>query len=259
MCLIIFAYKSHPKYSLILAANRDEFYSRPTAIANFWEDAPQILAGRDLVAGGTWLGITKKGRFATITNYREPFAESGIKSRGLLTKDFLEGQDYSENYLRKIEAGKNDYSGFNLLVGDFSQEQNEIFYFSNRDANGIRKLSSGIYGLSNHLLDTNWHKVELSKKRFTSVIESSEKFSSDDLFEVLADTLPAFDEKLPVTGVGIERERILSSPFIKTDIYGTRTSTILTIDYGNQVNFVEKTFIGEIGEMKRRFMIEKNP
>ena len=177
MCLILFAYKSHPKFPLILAANRDEFYSRPTAIANFWDDKTQIFGGRDLVAGGTWLGLSKNGRFAALTNYRDPFAKSGIKSRGLLTKDFLAGQDSPENYLRKIESVKTDYSGFNLLVGDFGREQNEMFYFSNQDANGIRKLSAGIYGLSNHLLDTNWHKVEISKERFTSVIKNSEQFS----------------------------------------------------------------------------------
>lgn len=256
MCLIIFAYKSHPKYPLIFASNRDEFYSRPTAVADFWEDAPQVLAGRDLVADGTWLGITKTGRFAAITNYREPFAESGIKSRGLLTKYFLEGQESPENYLLKIEAEQNDYSGFNLLIGDFGKEKKEMFYFSNRDEGGIRELSAGIYGLSNHLLDTNWHKVVKSKKRFTSIIESSANFSSDDLFEILADTLPASDENLPITGVGMERERILSSPFIKTDTYGTRASTILTIDNENHLNFVEKTFIGSIGEVEQNFVFE---
>lgn len=258
MCLIIFAYKSHPKYSLILAANRDEFYSRPTAIANFWEDAPQILAGRDLAAGGTWLGITKTGRFTAITNYRDPFAESGIKSRGLLTKNFLEGQDLPENYLQKIEIEKNEYSGFNLLVGAFGEEQKDMFYFSNRDAGGIKELSAGIYGLSNHLLDTDWHKVETSKKRFTSFIKNSEDFSSEDLFEILSDSSPAPEEKLPETGVGIEKERILSSPFIKTEIYGTRASTFLTIDYENQVNFVEKTFVGLIGEVRQNFVFENN-
>ena len=253
MCLIIFAEDAHPRYKFILAANRDEFYARPTAPAEFWSDAPEILAGRDLTAGGTWLGITKNGRFAAVTNYRDPTAPSGIKSRGDLTKDFLKGDDSAENYLRAIEKSKDDYSGFNLLVGNFGGVEDELFYFSNRGEK-IEKLTGGIYGLSNALLDTNWHKVEKSKTRFTEILQASDEIEFAQLSEILADRSAADDDELPNTGVGIERERILSSAFIETEVYGTRSSSVLLIERTGKIVFVEKTFGDAAGEIKYEFL-----
>lgn len=258
MCLILFAYRAHPRYQLILAANRDEFYSRPTAAAAFWSDEPQILAGRDLAAGGAWLGITKSGRFAAVTNYRNPSAPSGKKSRGDLTKDFLNGNEPPENYLRAIEKAKNDYSGFNLLAGCFGREeaQNELYYFSNRGEK-LEKLSAGIYGLSNAFLDTNWHKVETGKTKFTKILRGSEEIHPEQLFEILADRRFAPDEKLPRTGVGVERERVLSPAFIETENYGTTLSTVLLIDKTGAINFTEKTFVRATGVANYLFSIEK--
>ncbi len=242
MCLILFAYNAHPHYQLILAANRDEFYARQTAPAEFWPDAPELCAGKDLASGGTWLGITKSGRFAAVTNYRDPNAPSGTKSRGWLTRDFLIGEETPEYFLRKIERERSDYSGFNLLVGDFGEDGNELFYFSNRGKT-IEKLDSGIYGLSNALLDTKWYKVEQNKAKFLKVVENSDEIIPEDLFGMLADRQPAPDEKLPETGVGIERERILSAAFIATNGYGTRSTTVLLINKTNQSTFIEKTSV----------------
>jgi len=255
MCLIIFALDAHPRYKLVLAANRDEFYARPTAPADFWTDAPQILAGRDLAAGGTWLGITTSGRFAALTNYRDPSAPTGEKSRGDLTKNFLTGGETAQEFLRKIERGKNDYSGFNLLVGDFKTSADELFYFSNR-AGKLKKLARGIYGLSNHRLDTAWHKVEQSKARFTEILQTNGEISPAELLAILADRRLAPDEKLPETGVGVDRERILSPAFIETTGYGTRSSTLLLIERDGRVQFTEKTLVGTIGELDYEFALE---
>ena len=254
MCLILFAKDAHPRYSLILAANRDEFYARPAAPAAFWADAPQVLAGRDLAAGGTWLGITKAGRLAAVTNYREPNTSAGRKSRGDLTKDFLIGNDSAEDYLRRLEKVKNDYSGFNLIVGDFSGSKSELFYFSNRGEKP-ETLTSGIYGLSNALLNANWHKVAVGKTKLSKILQTGDEVRPTQLFEILADRAAAPDEKLPRTGVGIERERVLSSAFIETSGYGTRLSTVLLIERAGRVKFVEKTFIGTIGELEYNFGI----
>jgi len=237
MCSIFLAYKAHPKYRLILAANRDEFYERPTARAGFWQDAPEILAGRDLVYQGTWLGVTGNGRFSAVTNYRDPLAPTGNLSRGNLVGDFLRSAETPENYLHKIQENARKYSGFNLLVGEFDSE---IGYFSNR-AKNVKILESGIYGLSNHLLDTPWRKVARGKTALKKLIEK-EDFSAESLFEILLDATKAADEDLPDTGIGLERERLLSSIFIETPIYGTRSSTVLLIDASGKVSFTERTY-----------------
>lgn len=256
MCLIFFAFNAHPRYQLILVANRDEFYSRPTAPAEFWTDAPMVLAGKDLAAGGTWLGVTRQGRFAAITNYRDLQGAIGRKSRGDLTLDFLAGTESCEEYLSQVEQNKNEYSGFNLLVGEFSESKNELYYFSNRGGEN-RKLSAGIYGLSNALLDTNWQKVEIGKAKFTEILEKSDGIFANDFLSILADQTPADDKKLPNTGVGIERERILSPAFIESEGYGTRSSSVLLIDKTGNIDFIEKTYVGRRCEVKYEFSIEK--
>lgn len=241
MCLIVFAYKTHPRYELILAANRDEFYSRPTAPAAFWKDAPEILAGRDLVAGGTWLGVTQTGRFAAVTNYREPFALRAEKSRGNLVSEFLVGRETPANYLKTLKKHDFEYSGFNLLVGDFSGKESEIGYFSNRN-DAFPVLPAGIYGLSNHLLNTPWHKVLLAKKMLAENIANSETVSPDALFEILQNRELAKNEDLPETGGAFELEKLLSPVFIESENYGTRCSTVVLIEKNGRVSFQEKIY-----------------
>ncbi|MDQ3800462.1 MAG: NRDE family protein [Acidobacteriota bacterium] len=242
MCSIFFAYDAHPKYRLILAANRDEFYERPTAAAHFWlEDAPEILAGRDSVYGGTWLGVTRSGRFSAVTNYRDPLAPTGNSSRGNLVGDFLRSAETPARYLQKVRQKARDYSGFNLLVGAFGSAA-EIGYFSNRSEQGdIKILESGIYGLSNHLLDTPWRKVTRGKAALANLIEK-ENLAVESLFEILLDASRAADEDLPETGIGLERERLLSPIFIETPVYGTRSSTVLLIETSGRVSFSERTY-----------------
>jgi uncharacterized protein with NRDE domain len=254
MCSIFFAYHAHPKYRLIMAANRDEFYERPTAAARFWQDAPDVLAGRDLVRGGTWLGVTRSGRFSAVTNYRDPRAPAGNLSRGNLVGAFLLGAETPLAYLQKIEANAQNYSGFNLLVGEI---ETGIGYFSNR-GDGVKRLESGIYGLSNHLLDTPWRKVSRGKTALAALIEK-ENFALESLFEILGDATEAADADLPDTGIGLDRERLLSSIFIETPVYGTRCSTALLITEDGKVLFAERTYRqsrNDFGEAGFEFEIE---
>lgn len=241
MCVIFFAYKIHPDFPLILLANRDEFYNRPTQKAEYWKDFPNILAGRDLVGSGTWLGVTKSGRFAAVTNYRDPSAPNGTKSRGNLTADFLKTDESAEVYLIETQKEADQFSGFNLLVGEIDSAKNEMFYFSNRSTE-IVKLTAGIYGLSNHLLDTAWHKVKTGKEAFADLIKEKD-FTNESFFALLSDKTIAVDETLPDTGIGYELEKKLSPIFIETPVYGTRCSTVLIIDSDFKINFEEKVYV----------------
>lgn len=238
MCIILFAFEIHPEYRLILASNRDEYFDRPTAPAGFWEEAPHLLAGRDLKEGGTWLGITRSGRFGSLTNYRDPATlRKDAPSRGGLVLDFLLGKRPAGAYLEKLQRLDRGYNGFNLLLGD----NREVYWYSNR-GDGPQRLSPGIYALSNHLLDTPWPKVVRGKKAFEDVIRRDKRPSPGDLFQVLSDRTPAPDEALPHTGVTLEWERVLSPIFITTPQYGTRASTLLFMDRNKKVFFTERTF-----------------
>ena len=240
MCLILLAYEAHPDYRLILAANRDEFFSRPTAPASFWEDAPHILAGRDLKEGGTWLGMTRSGRIAAITNYRDPRAErKDAPSRGGLVSGYLSGSMTVEEYLAFLRREGSGYNGFNLIFGDRSR----ICWFSNRHESP-RLLEPGIHGLSNHLLDTPWHKVTPGKEALELIVAKGKPIQPEALFAILADRTIAPDDLLPDTGVGIELERFLSPLFISTPAYGTRSSTVIIIDREERVTFIEQSFNG---------------
>jgi uncharacterized protein with NRDE domain len=241
MCVIYFAYRKHPEYPLILLANRDEFYERPTARAAVWEDYPEIYAGRDLVHGGTWLGIAALGRFAAVTNYRDPEAPPGKHSRGDLVGDFLKSRVSVEDYLTEMSARAAEFSGFNLLVGEINAENNAVGYYSNREGE-IKLLAPGIYGLSNHLLDTPWRKVEKGKSALTKLIEKG-GFESEKFFEILGDKTLAEDADLPDTGIGYEREKLLSAIYIETPIYGTRSSSLLTIDKNFEIALDERSII----------------
>lgn len=236
MCLINFQFKQHPKYKLVVAANRDEFYGRPAREAYFWEDYPDILAGRDLSQMGTWLGVTKSGRFAALTNFRDPsLPETGKISRGALVRDYLASVMTPEKFLQALEPDA--YTGFNVLLGDTEK----LYYFNNIQKE-ITQVSPGTHGLSNHFLNTPWPKVVKGKSYLAEYLSQKNEADPDDLFEILHDSERATDPHLPITGVGLEFERMLSSIFIKSPEYGTRSATVLLMDYENNITFAERTY-----------------
>lgn len=238
MCLLFFALKSHPDYRLIVAANRDEYYERPTRNLYIWQDEGWIVAGRDLDKGGTWFGVTPSGRWAGVTNYRESTSISDAWSRGALVSTYLLSQQKPDAYIAEIAQTADEYNGFNLIVGD----QEQVLYYSNRMP-GTRHLRAGIYGLSNHLLDTPWPKVESGKTRLQMLLDHDD-MNMDALFLLLGARSIAPDKALPDTGVAIEWERLLSSAFVSGDSYGTRSSTVLLIDRNNRLKLEERTFSG---------------
>ncbi len=236
MCLINFQFKHHPKYKLVVAANRDEFYGRPAQKAHFWEDAPEILAGRDLAQMGTWLGVTKSGRFAALTNFRDPsLPETGKISRGALVKDYLASDLDPVSFLKTIVPEA--YTGFNVLMGD----ADKLYYYNNLEQN-IVDVAPGTHGLSNHYLNTPWPKVVKGRTLLSDYLKNVSEVIPDHLFDILHDSEQAEDHHLPATGVGLEFERVLSPIFIKTPDYGTRSATVLLIDYDNNVTFAERVF-----------------
>ncbi|MFZ0135021.1 MAG: NRDE family protein [Desulfobacterales bacterium] len=241
MCLILIAYDTQPGYRLILAANRDEFYLRPTAPLATWADAPKVYGGRDIEAGGTWLGVSRTGRLAALTNYRDPARQlPQAPSRGLLISRFLTGDDPAPTYLQKVTSAARGYNGFNLLAGD----RTGLWYFSNRGRD-IARLRPGLYGVSNHLIDTPWPKVSKGKKRLKALLQRSAGWDVEDLFALLTDRVVAPDGDLPDTGVGLAWERTLSPLFITSPNYGTRSSTVLLIETSGTVTFAERTFTVE--------------
>lgn len=236
MCLIFVAWKQHPNYRLVVAANRDEFYSRSTAPADYWEQAPEVLGGRDLEAGGTWLGVTNTNRFAALTNYRGgEIKAADAPTRGRLVSDFLCSQSAPADYLRTLATEADAYNGFNLLAGDHEK----LHWYSNYGGEPL-ELNAGTYGVSNHLLDTPWPKVVRGKKAFAELL-NAKPINIEAMFDLLADRQLARDASLPETGVGLERERALSPIFITTDDYGTRSSTVLLVGSSGGVEFHERT------------------
>lgn len=237
MCILFTAYRTHPDYPLIVAANRDEMYARPTKEAHFWEDEPNILAGRDLEQLGTWLGITKTGRFAALTNYRNPNEKrEGKQSRGHIVRNFLTSDKAPFDFLNDLQQEREQYPGFNVLVAD----QTSLYYYSNVE-NKIKKVENGVHGLSNHLLNTPWPKVEKGKKRLQALVDKND-INKEQLFQLLADKDYAETDQLPSTGVPLEIEKQLSSIFIDMEQYGTRCSTVLLIAKDGTVSFYERSF-----------------
>jgi len=235
MCLLVFAWQTNAARPLVLAGNRDEFHDRPAAPADWW-DQGRIVGGRDLRAGGTWLAAARDGRFAVVTNYREPMAEGrGPRSRGELVTGFLNGDLDPGTWARRVTRHGDDYAGFNLLLG----APHELVYFSNR-GRGPEVLGPGIYGLSNHLLDTPWPKLERTRARFTRLLAQDAETSA--LLDLLADRTPAADEELPDTGLPPEWERLLSAPFITDARYGTRCSTVLRLTPGPAMELTERSY-----------------
>lgn len=248
MCIVNFHYKDHPNYKLIVLANRDEFYARPTEEAHFWEDEANILAGRDLEAKGTWLGVTKTGRFASLTNIRDAsIHQSFPTSRGALVTNFLKGTSSPKEYLSELSLQAENYAGFNLIVGD----DRGLFYLNNREKKLV-PIEAGTHSLSNHFLNTPWPKVVRGRERLRNYVMSVEEVDKESLFEIGMDSELARDEDLPSTGVPFDLERKLSPLFIKTENYGTRSITVLTIDRSNVLKFSERSFVDG------KFRSEKN-
>lgn len=236
MCLIVVAWRVSADYPLVVAANRDEYFARRTMPAAFWADAPQVLGGRDMQGGGTWMGITRTQRFAALTNVREPGQIiDGAPSRGGLVSDFLTGRRRPNTYLRDVARQGKNYNGFNLLVAD----RTGLYHCSNRGT-PPEELPPGIYGVSNHRLDTPWPKLESAKAAFARALPALPDINP--AFELLADDSIAPDAELPDTGVGPEWERILSAIFVKAPDYGTRSSTVIAVRADNSVRFVERRY-----------------
>lgn len=231
MCLIVFAWQVVPGTPLIVAANRDEFYDRPALPAAWWEDHPEVYAGRDLQGGGTWLGVTRDGRFSALTNIRAPSEkQADAPSRGALVANYLSGRAGAQGYVAEVAGHADRFNGFNLLVGDGKQ----LIWFSNRkkdDPRNGKALAPGIYGLSNDALDSPWPKVVRTKAQFASLL--CQGAPQDAFFEMLTDTSLASDCRLPKTGVSMEMERLLSAVLIESPTYGTRTSTVVQLDAHN--------------------------
>jgi uncharacterized protein with NRDE domain len=251
MCLLVFAWRRHPRYPLLLAGNRDEFHARAAAPASWWDDPSDLLAGRDLKAGGTWLGVTSDGRAAVVTNYRELGERlPDAPSRGGLIVDYTRSRQSPERFLAQLAGKAQAYAGFNLIVGDAAA----LAWYSNRDG-APRTLQPGIYGLSNHLLDTPWPKLTRVRARFASAL-AADHMDPEDLLALLDDRTPAAEGERPDTGLSAELERALSAPFIVTPTYGTRCSTILTISTDGRCAFVERRFDPEghaIGDARFEF------
>jgi uncharacterized protein with NRDE domain len=250
MCLVSIAYKAHPDYPLLVAANRDEYHQRPTAVAQFWEEYPNLLAGRDLQAGGTWMGVTRGGRFAAITNHRNPArTPAEPRSRGFLTLDFLRGESSAPHYLEALNTQAEQYAGFNLILGDAGQ----LWYLSNTERR-VQQLPPGIYSLSNALLHSNWPKQQLASSHMRGCIDAEVNHRA--LQAAVSSRVQVEENRLPDTGVGLELEKLLSAPFIVSADYGTRATTSLSLDSQGQGDWLETSFAATgraVGQQRWRF------
>lgn len=258
MCLLILAWKSHPRYRLILAGNRDEFHDRPSAPLNWWQDDPRVLAGRDLKAGGTWLGVARSGRFGVVTNFRDLQAPiEKAPSRGQLVPRFLTGATSPKEFLDDLRGAAPRYSGFNLLVGG----TRALYYFSNRGPAAPAPLAPGVYGLSNGLLDTPWPKLTRTRRRFEQLLTRPE-IPMESLFAALADRETAPPDQLPSTGLPPDWERNVSSPFVLNERYGTRCSSVLLVERNSRTVLLERRFDssgGQTGSSRFEFTSTEMP
>jgi uncharacterized protein with NRDE domain len=235
LCLIVVAWRCRADLPLAVAANRDEWRDRPAETAHWWPDHPHLLAGRDLKAGGTWMGITRSGRFAAVTNFRDPAERrSTARSRGGLVTDFLDSDESAPAYLARIAAAAAEYNAFNLIVGDATS----LWYYGSREG-GAQPIAPGVHGLSNHVLDEPWPKVIRGRQAMERALGDPDPVPA--LFELLGDANPAPDSALPSTGVGLDWERRLSSALITGADYGTRASTVLLLRADGRVSFEERT------------------
>ncbi len=248
MCLIVFAESVHPRHRLVLAANRDELHARPTSRAAFWSREERIFGGRDLQAGGTWLGVTRDGTVAALTNVRSPDARRDGRSRGLVVRSVLEATSDPLAVAKELAVERERYPSFNLLV---STRTGTVALTDD----GLESVAPGIHGLSNARLDTPWPKVRIGKERVAKAIEGSE-VDRDALFAMLGDRTIAPDAELPSTGVPLALERVVSAAFIVSPVYGTRASTIVLVGNDGRVDFEERSYAssGElIGTVRETF------
>jgi uncharacterized protein with NRDE domain len=237
MCLIVFAVNVLPGYPFLLAGNRDEFYQRTAKPARRWNTDPVLIAGQDLEAGGTWMGISETGRFAALTNYRAIHEiKENAPSRGNIVKDFLLTDKPVREWLERLLKQSGKYNGFNLLAGSFS----ELFYLTNK-MDTIQKLEPGFYSISNAFLNTPWPKTEKALHHFRSILEKK-GVDEEAIFELLIDQEKFPIEQLPETGLTEELEKAVSSVFIQTENYGTRCSTIVSMDSHSNISFAERTY-----------------
>jgi uncharacterized protein with NRDE domain len=239
MCLLVLAWQSHPRYRLVVAANRDEFHERPASALGWWADEPRIVAGRDLRGSGSWMGASRTGRFAVVTNFRDlERAPTDAPSRGHLVADFLRADGTTiQDYLDALRVHAPRYAGFNLLLGDGAA----LSYFSNRGDAAPRPLPAGVYGLSNHTLDSPWPKLVRSRERMEELL-AGDRVEPHTLFALLADRTPADLDETPDTGLPPDWERALSSPFVAHEHYGTRCSTVLLTGHDGRTTLCERRF-----------------
>jgi uncharacterized protein with NRDE domain len=242
MCLIAFAWQAHADYRLILGANRDEFHARPAAPLDWWPDAPGVLGGRDLQAGGTWLAVARSGRLATVTNYREDLKpQGGLRSRGELVSRFLSGTESATEFAASVDGAS--YAGFSLLAAELGARRSELAYVSNR-GDAARSLEPGIYGLSNASLDTPWPKVLRAKSQLQSLLDAS-VVDVGAMFAMLADRKPGNSDDIAdaiADDIPPEIARAIAAPFVVTPAYGTRCSTIVVAGTDGKVEVYERRF-----------------
>jgi uncharacterized protein with NRDE domain len=247
VCLIVLAWHVHPEFPLIVAGNRDEYYRRPTAPAQWWDGREEVLAGRDLESGGTWMGAAKGGRFAAVTNYRRGIAVPGTRSRGELPASFLQWRIAAADFAEGTARQSAGYGGFSLLVAD----PFELWWVSNIGDVGAQQVQPGIHGLSNAHLDTPWPKVQSAKAEFAEVVAADDGGRDVSAYlRLLHDRTLAPDDQLPDTGIPRLLEKLLSARFIRRSPYGTRASTVLRMRADGSFDFTERRFDGSgtIGE-----------
>jgi len=239
MCLLVVAWQSHPRYRLIVAGNRDEFHERPTAPMGWWSDESGVLAGRDLRAGGTWLGLSRSGRFGLVTNFRDADAavRTDAPSRGELVPAFLRNGSGAAPYLDELQARATQYAGFNLLLG----EATGLHYYTNVGGSAPRMLGPGIYGLSNHRLDEPWPKLVRTRERFAAALHDPDPAPAV-LLDLLGDSTPAALDSAPDAGLPVDLERALSAPFVRHERYGTRCSTVVLVTHDGSTSVYERRF-----------------
>lgn len=247
MCLIAFAWQAHAEYPFVVVANRDEFYDRPTRSAHFWEDQPQIFGGRDLSAGGSWMALGRNGRFAALTNFRDPQRlNANAPSRGSLVSNFIISGLSAPDYARSIRDQGAVYNGFNLILCD----GDKMVYYSNQ-IDDISILEPGIYALSNALLDTPWPKTLAASTKLSNWLKQPGEINS--LVKLLHDPQTIDDELLPATGIPYAMEKALSAQFIKLDHYGTRCTTAVIVDQIGNAQFIELLHHPDAGQTSQRF------
>lgn len=256
MCVIIFALRQHAQYPFIVAANRDEYFNRPTIVADYWPDLPEVIAGRDKQAGGTWMGLSRIGRFAAITNHYEPGHHNPrLQSRGELVSSFLVTDESLDEYSRLLDQNRQNYNGYGLIFGSFSH----LRYQTNRDSE-IVDITEGVHGLSNHFLNTAWPRVEEGKQKLWEITQSKDQFEADQLFDILLDSNSSgTDHSEEYISNYLQAIDPVRMPiFIRLKDYGTRSSSVVLVDLDGMVTFEERTFDPSSKKIleRRRFEFE---